>query len=52
MYNKYELLYIIDYKSYLAISVCMHSFVKRIHPLVKSCVWALSNSCVQTDFVK
>ena len=31
MYNNYEVLYIIEYKSYLTISVCMHSFVKRAY---------------------
>ena len=28
MYTNYEVLHIIEYKSYLTISVCMHEFVK------------------------
>ena len=31
MYNNFEMLYIIEYKSYLTISVCMHLFVKRAY---------------------
>ena len=31
MYNNYEVLYITEYKSYLTISVCLHSFVKRAY---------------------
>ena len=40
MYYNHEVLYIIEYKSYLAISVCLHSFVKPAywHPLVNSWV--------------
>ena len=51
MYNNYEIIYIIDYKSYLTISVCMHSFVKRAY--THSWVYGpLTNSCIQTDNVK
>ena len=31
MYDIYEMLYIIEYKRYLTISVCLHSFVKRAY---------------------
>ena len=47
MFNIYEVLYIIEYKSYLTISVCLHSFVKRAYRY-----GLLTNSCIQTDIVK
>ena len=47
MYYNHEVSHIIEYKSYLTIPVCLHSFVK----------WAyiygfLTYSCIQTDIVK
>ena len=57
MCNKYEVLDIIEYNSYLTISVCMHSLVKRTHPLVNgvcmgSCQLVHTNrSCEITYFI-
>ena len=40
MYINDEVLFIIEYKSYLTISVCMHSFVKRAytHSWTRGCM--------------